>query len=227
MRRFPARFTFCLALSLGPAIGGIARADEAAPASAASKNCDVRNVEYALSARLKLSDTAFGAGNGVYDIGPGRLVLRLTTLPDSPNAYLVELMDFRIQSRFTVRSKVLLWKARVITRTQSHVTEGVAGRGRISDKKLTWSTPIEGYTTDGTLTCTGSGCGMPGAPPDGDSPLHVGPHDVRFSTLIFNDDDLNTFQMGFVKLSHTDQPRQTTHMALAGRKVVERCAKGS
>jgi hypothetical protein len=185
--------------------------------------CNVRELEYALSARIQLSDTPFGAGDGTYQIGPGSLVLRLTAAPMSPETYRVELIDYRMRSRFQVRSKVLFWSARVTSQTESRVASGTAGRGTLSGGKLTWSTPVQGYRTDGMLTCAGSGCGMSGAPPEGQSELHIGPEAVKFAPFTFAGNDLDTFSMPYTRLTHTEQPRQTTHLALGGRKMKDRC----
>lgn len=201
----------------------------AAPALASStsaaepEDCEARRLEYTLSARIRLTDTPFGAGNGTFDIGPGRLVLRLTPLSGSPETFRAELLDYSMQSTFTVRAKVFLWRARVVTRAESRVADGIAGRGTLSRGKLTWSTPIRGHQTYGTMTCSGSGCGLPGAPPKGQGTLQIGPEPVRFAPFVFAGDDLETFQMAFSKVTHTEEPEQTTALALAGRKVNDRC----
>lgn len=212
----------CLGALLGGAGVGAARAG-----SGPRENCEARELEYALSARLRLSDTPFGAGDGVFDIGPGRLVLRLTPSPRSPGAFVAELTGYEMRTYFTVRSRVLFWKARVLTQAVSRVASGVAGRGMLSARSLQWSTPIQGYRTDGTLICNGSGCGMKGVPPEGQSPLHLGPEPVKFAPFVFAGDDLDTFQMPTSRLTHTEQPRQTNHLTFAGRKVGERCLGGS
>jgi hypothetical protein len=73
------------------------------------------------------------------------------------------------------------------------------------------------------MTCSGSGCGLPGAPKDGQSSLQIGPEPVRFGSFVFAGDDLDTFEMAYSKITHTEEPRQTTALALAGRKVNDRC----
>jgi hypothetical protein len=184
--------------------------------------CRTRQIEYALTARLQISDTPFGAGDGIVTTGPGSLALRVT--PGGGSGKLrVQLVDYRMKNHFTVSSSVLLWSATVETRTLSRVAQGVAGSGVLAKRRLTWATPIVGHRSDGTLRCQGSGCGMPGAPPEGLSEIHIGPNAVRFAPFVFASDDLGTFQMQYSKLSHTDQPQQTTHIALAGRKMADRC----
>jgi len=215
--------SYVLSLVAVFAICGELRAESVPNPREAPSDCSRREIEYALSGRVRLTDTPFGAGNGVYDVGPGRLVLRVVAVPDTPSSFNVELIDYRMQSRFTVRSKVLFWSAKVLTQSQSRVASGTAGRGTLSGTKLTWTTPIQGYRVDGTIICDGSGCGMSGVPPDGESSLRIGPEPVRFAPFVFGDRDLETFKMSFAKLTHTEQPRQTSHLAIAGRKMKERC----
>lgn len=189
--------------------------------------CSPWTSEYALSARLRLQDTPFGAGDGTYDIGPGRLVLRFYSSPAPGAPARVELLTYEMRDHFVVESHVLFFKAKVTTRTETRVTpdaKGTAAVGALVGKELRWSTRISGYRTDGTLTCEGSGCGLPGAPSSGTSPLHIGPGPVDFKPFVFSSDSFETFTMTFAKVSHTDNPKQTAFVTIAGRKMNRKCA---
>jgi hypothetical protein len=186
--------------------------------------CDAWDVEYTLAANLKLSDTPLGQGDGIYKIGPGRVVLRFENLSGSPGGN-VQMRAYDMKEHFTIKSRTLFWSTVVETDTKTRVTPnacGVAATGKLADTKLGWSTPLSGYRTDGTLTCTGALCGKFGAPPAGKSEFHVAPHPVAFSPFDF-DKGLRHFKMGYTYVSKTASPKQTAHIALAGTEVRRAC----
>src|SRR5215831_8163152 len=88
--------------------------------------CDVWTADYALAGRLRLDDTPFGAGNGVYTVGPGHLRLRFSRTPD-PGALKVELLAYEMRERFVVKSSVLFVHATVTTSADTRATPDEQG----------------------------------------------------------------------------------------------------
>lgn len=189
-----------------------------------SSACGGWELEYALSANLQLSETPMGQGDGVYPIGPGRAVLRTEDRDGQPGGNVV-LTAYEMREYFTVHSKTLFWSTTVVTDTHTQTAaqgcDGVA-RGRLGGGTLSWSTPLAGYRTDGSLTCDGSLCGKFGAPPAGRTAFHVAPHPVPFLPFVLSG-DLKTFTMASTYVSKTEMPQQTAHLTLAGREVRRTC----
>jgi hypothetical protein len=184
--------------------------------------------DYALAARLRLADTPFGAGDGVYEIGPGHLRLRFTAAADAAGRIKAELLAYEMQDHFTVDSSVLFIHATVVTRTDTRATpdpNGIAATGTLQGRQVVWSTPVSGYRTDGTVDCEGSGCGFSGVPPKGTSPLHIGPGPVQFGRLVFDSPALDTLSMAETKVSHTEMPRQTAYVTFSGRRMTRQCVE--
>ncbi len=197
---------------------GVARAEEAPP-------CEAIEVEYALSANLQLSDTPMGQGDGIYAIGPGVAVVRFEQRGGVP-AGAAKLVGYEMTERFRIDSRTLFWKTHVLNdskTTVAHDACGVSASGALSGRTLTWTTDVKGARTDGTTTCDGSLCGSFGAPPAGTSPLHIAPHDTRFSPWVFGA-DMKTFTMPKTWMARSESPRFTSHLALAGREVRRTCA---
>jgi hypothetical protein len=195
-------------------------ADAQGPAS-----CDWE-VEYAVAANLKLTDTPMGEGDGVYPIGPGKVLLRWQNQNGQPGGE-VKMLEYRMREYFTIKSRTLFWTTTVVTDTNTAATPNVcsiAADGAFDGaaRTIKWRTPVRGYRTDGTLTCEGSLCGKFGAPPPGQSPLHIGPSDIWFKPFVFGS-DLKTFTMATTHVSKTDMPKQSGEVALAGREVRRAC----
>jgi hypothetical protein len=191
-----------------------------ARAQTAEGACDVEEVEYALAASLRLVDTPLGKGDGTYAIGPGTLVLRIDHKTGR-----VQMAAYRMTEQFTIRTTALFWTTTVVTDTRTHATPNrcaVAAEGVLSGRSLRWATPVNGYATDGTLTCDGTLCGTFGAPPPGQSELHIAPHPVAFAPFEFAADG-QTFTMASTFVSKTESPKQTAYVALAGRELKRRC----
>jgi hypothetical protein len=204
---------------------GSAWAPRNASAQAPAAPCSAWDVEYALSARLLLTDTPMGKGDGEYSIGPGTLVLRLGNVGDQPGGR-VKLTSYEVRQAFDVVSKAVFFTTHVTTDATTRKSPdpcGAPAEGQLTGTTLVWSLPIAGFTTDGILTCQGFFCGKFGAPPDGRSTLHVGPSAVRFEPFRFSG-DMKTFTMSSAFVSKTDAPRQTSHLSLAGREVRRACA---
>jgi hypothetical protein len=195
----------------------------AARANPEQPACDTWEIQYETSGNLRLADTPMGAGNGIYRVGPGRIVLRVQTRPGRSVA---ELTSYDLHQRFEVDAKALFWRAHVTTDVTTRAAasggcEAVA-RGTLLARRIEWTTPIAGYRTDGTLDCNGSLCGSFGAPPAGRSPLHIGPEIVRLNPFEFSP-DMQTFTMRETFVSKTEKPQQTAYLTLTGREVQRKC----
>lgn len=174
------------------------------------------DVEYALSAELTLSDTPMGRGNGTYDIGPGSMVLRF----DGSD---VEMLSYTMRESFSVRVKTLGFTTTVTTdATSTAESQGCAlVRGTFDGHAIHWLTPLAGYRTDGTISCSGSFCGSFGTPPRGSTALHVGPAPQRFADFVFSP-DRRTFTMATTPGAKTTMPKQSSAVAMTGREVRRR-----
>src|SRR5215472_3483749 len=98
--------------------------------------CDAWDVEYLLAANVRLSDTRMGAGDGVYPIGPGKLVLRVDARSGA-----TRMIDYQMKDTFTVVAKTLFWGTRVTNDTWTKVTPnscGVAAEGVLRERTLRW-----------------------------------------------------------------------------------------
>jgi hypothetical protein len=214
IRRFIAALVAatCAAVALSTAKPAVA-ADESA--------CSVQDVEYTVVANIVVRDTPFGAADGVYSLGSGRMKLRLDERAgDGP----VRMMSYDVVNHLTVEAKVAMLSTKVVTESRTAAArdacEGTA-QGVLRDGVLTWTTNVAGYHSDGTMECSGSMCGMFGAPPKGTSPLHE-VRIMRFKPFTFSP-DLSTFTMPYTLASKSDSPKQTTYLSLSGRRVKQSC----
>jgi hypothetical protein len=204
------------------ALSGGALALLVAPRSSAEEMPCPADVEYDLNATLALTETPMGAGDGSYTIGPGKVVLSF----DNGR---VQMLSYAMRENFTIHAHTVFWTTTVKTETKtagtpdacSVVAEGTFDR---ATRTLRWRTPLRGYHTDGTLVCSGSMCGKFGAPPTGESQLHIGPGPVAFSPFVFSP-DLKTFTMASTHVAKTSMPKQSAAVALAGREVRRTCAQ--
>lgn len=183
-------------------------------------------IEYTLAAKLVLSDTPMGEGDGTYTIGPGTVVLRYENRDGAPGGA-VEMLSYAMRESFVIKSKTLFWSTTVVTSTHTAATPdqcSIVARGALepATRNILWKTPIRGYRTDGTLTCSGSMCGKFGAPPRGEMQLHIGPSDVQFSPFVFAP-DMKTFTMAATHVSKTSMPKQSAAVTLAGRERSRAC----
>ncbi|CAN5816191.1 hypothetical protein BH11MYX4_BH11MYX4_24870 [soil metagenome] len=213
----PALFLVTAALA---APSGRASADQAA------EPCDAWDVEYTLAARLKLTDTPMGAGDGNYPIGPGTVVLRFVNASGRYGGP-VRMRSYTMRELFRIDSSALFWKTHVLTDTQTVTAPDACGevaKGELKGVRVQWLTGVSGYRTDGTLTCDGSLCGSFGAPPPGKSELHIPPRAVPFSPFDFAA-DMKTFTMVTTFVAKTDSPKQTAFLTLAGREVRRACVR--
>jgi hypothetical protein len=194
----------------------------AEPAAAADESaCSVHDVEYSVVANIVVRDTPFGAADGVYSLGSGRLKLRLEEpAGDGP----VRMMSYDVVNHLTVEAKVAMLSTKVVTESRTaaarNACEGTA-QGVLHDGVLTWTTNVAGYHSDGTMECSGSMCGKFGSPPKGTSPLHE-VRIIRFKPFTFSPDRA-TFTMPYTLASKSDSPKQTTYLSLSGRRVKESC----
>lgn len=197
-------------------------ADEASSAPA----CVAWDVEYTLSATVRISDTTMGAGDGTHVIGPGKAVLRFEDKNGEPSGA-VKVLEYRMRDRFDIATSVLFTTTKVAVDTTTVATPnacGVAAEGILSGTTLRWSGTWKGIRTDGNVTCNGGFCGKFGAPPNGTSPTHVAPHDVIFAPFEYGQDK-KTFTMGWAVVSRLTSPSQTSRLSLGGREVRRTCVK--
>lgn len=182
------------------------------------------DLEYTLDANLELTDTPLGQGDGVVNIGPGRVVLRFEDKSGKPGGA-VKMLDYRMRDHFTVKTRTLFWKTVVEndTKTRSSPDKcGVSANGSLAGNVVSWSSPVRGYRVDGTVKCTGDLCGKFGAPKEGTSQVHIGPSPVPFSDFTFGK-DMKTFKMPRTFVTKTKVPKQTSYIAISGRLVRKRC----
>lgn len=214
-----------LSAVLGASIVALAAApNEAVAQSPPASSCEWE-IEYNLAANLKLTETPMGQGDGIYAIGPGSTVLRFENKGGVPGGN-VKMQKYKMREYFTIKSKTLFWSTSVITDTNTSATPNacmIAAEGALDNTRtLRWRTTINGYRTDGTLTCEGSLCGKFGAPPPGQSQLHMGPTQVTFNPFVFAP-DMQTFTMATAHVSKSDMPKQSGEIALSGREVSRTC----
>jgi hypothetical protein len=198
-----------------------AEAQEAEP-------CDVLEIEYATAGRLRLADTPMGAGDGLFDIGPGALTIRVANEGGKPGGA-VTMRAYSMHEHFTVNAHAALWTTHVTTDTHTAVTPDACGdvaHGEMENGAIRWSTPLSGYRADGTLTCDGSMCGKFGAPPPGKSDFHSPHRVVTFQPFKISADG-KTFTMSQVLVSHSESPKQTAYLALSGRETRRTCVQST
>jgi hypothetical protein len=193
---------------------------------AAPAPCDAWRVEYALSGSLELTGTPLGQGDGVHPVGPGTLVLRFENRGGQPGGR-VKMVSYEMHQAFQVASRTLLGTTTVSTDATTRKTPdacGLPGEGLLDGRSLGWSAQVGGFRTDGFLTCEGTFCGKFGAPPAGRSALTTGPDPVLFKPFLFSA-DMKTFRMASTLVARSDSPKQTSHLALAGRETTRICAE--
>jgi hypothetical protein len=203
---------------------GLCVADTGQASGDAEDNaCPVADVEYNVVANVVIRNTALGAANGVYSLGSGKMTLRIAKQA-GPST--VRLMSYELMNRLTIEAKVAMLSTRVVTLAHTSVAHDAcngSAQGTLHDGTVTWNTKVAGYHSDGTMECTGSMCGGFGAPPRGISPFHDAPPAIYFSPFTFSSDG-STFTMPYTFASKSDSPRQTTYLALSGRRVKQFCA---
>ena len=193
------------------------------PPPAPPAQCEEWEVEYALAGSMQLSDTPMGQGDGTYPIGPGSMALRFEDRGGRPGGR-VKLVAYDMRQLFTVVAKTLFWKTTVENNARTVGVVNACGQpeGALDGTTILWKAPINGFRTDGTITCDGSFCGKLGAPPPGESPLHIGPNALLFQPLRFSG-DMKTFTMAKTFVAHMDSPQQTAHIAISGRETSRSC----
>jgi hypothetical protein len=202
-----------------PLSGGVAR-------GAKPPDCDLVDVEYAVSANLRIAGTVFGAGDGQYKIGPGRVLLRFDSREGAPySGPSVEMRAFEVRQNFTVVSRAFFLSTRVTTDVDKRAlpdARSIVAVGRLGERALHWESVTGTVRDDGFLDCNGAFCGEFGAPPPGRSELHMGPSKINFAPFEFGA-DMKTFSMGSILASKTNAPHQETYMAISGREIGRTC----
>lgn len=166
--------------------------------------------------RFRISQTTLGAGDGVRELGPGTLVVRLLDSGGRPGPGRAELRELAITTRFSVGVGMLGLRADVETRARSwHDGKAPFAVGHFDGKRVRWSGPAQRYTARGTAECAGLLCGRFGAPPAGPSPVGTPPHAVNYADFVFTPEQ-RTLTSDYVKVSESASPRQLTELRLAG-----------
>ena len=199
-----------------------------APNSLAT-GCEVWEVDYALvsGTRFRISDTFMKAGDGTYDIGPGKVKIRFRDGGGKPGPGTAELLQLEVVTKFTVESNVVGMKTTVETDAVSRNTPGAGGviaNGKLDGNKLNWLGPAHGYRSDGKLRCEGTMCGKMGAPPRGESPIKIGPYSVTYKAFLFGD-GTRKLMMPFAEVARSEKPKQVTHLQLVGVETQRKCVK--
>src|ERR1700722_422182 len=154
--RFVVGVGVAAAVALAMAPSG-ARADD-------PPTCSAWDVEYNLSANLKITDTTMGAGDGVFPVGPGHAGIRFDNVNGTPGGP-ARLNAYSMHEIVSITSRAAFWSATVTTDTSSKAAAGTSTEGNLAGSTLAWSGPMRGYATDGTMNCEGNLCGKFGAPP--------------------------------------------------------------
>lgn len=193
--------------------------------------CERWVVEYALSpgSQLKIAGTPFGAGNGTFNIGPGRLKLGFRNRGGKPALKgKVTALSYTMRAHVPVTTSVLGMKTTVTSDTATSVSPdrcSKVAKGLFNGTRLLWTSPFRRYRTDGTITCHGSLCGRFGAPPEGKSEIHIPPRPVRLMSLEFEPHDPTHFTSSFLLMDKTKSPPSKNYMRLVGREIARRCVK--
>lgn len=186
--------------------------------------CNTWEVEYSLSARVELSDTAMGAGDGVHTIGPGTVIVHFDDVSGQPGGH-AKLMKYEMTDQFTVNAKFLGIGTSVTNDTKTRTTPnvcGVSAEGQLVDRTLRWSTLWNGIHTDGHVHCSGSMCGRFGAPPSGQSDVHTPAHPASFKPFQYAA-DRKSFHMDYSVTAKSTSPSQTSRITFDGRETRRSC----
>jgi hypothetical protein len=84
--------------------------------SAADDACAVLDTEYDVIANIFIRDTPFGAANGAYALGSGRMTLRME---QHDGRKLARLMAYELSNHLTVQAKVAMVSTKVVTISQT------------------------------------------------------------------------------------------------------------
>jgi hypothetical protein len=184
--------------------------------------CALYEAEYIIVTRVVVRNTILGAANGEYPLGSGRMKLRVRTQGDGA---LVSLISYETDNDLSIVASIGPFDATMLSRSRTTVTPKAcdgSARGILRGGMLTWSSSVAGYRSDGTMQCTGPMCGQHGAPPHGMSALHEVPPVMMFNAFAFSPDG-ETFTMPYALISKSESPRQTSYLAIAGRRVRRTC----
>ncbi len=189
--------------------------------------CDAWRVEYALAANLKLTNTPHGAGNGTYTVGPGRAVILFEEHQGEPHRH-AELLGYSMQEQFTMKPSSIFGSATIIADLTTETAEGCGvAFGVVSGNELSWTSPIHGYRSDGTIHCEGGLCGKFEAPPPGESGFSLPPQDVQFGPFTFGPDGSTVHDGSSTFVEKSELPKQTAYIALSGREVRRVCVQAN
>ncbi len=212
-----------LAVAAGLALA-LSSVSVSAQGDSQSGKCGAWQVDYAISGNLELTDTPLGQGDGIYPVGPGSMTVRFEDVGGKPGGR-ASIVTYEMHEGFKVTARTLFWATTVTTSTTTRAGPDPCGasQGLLTGTSLAWDRPIPDVRSDGTLFCEGSFCGKFGAPPPGQSEIHMAPHPVLFKPFQLSA-DMKTFTMPSTLVSKTEVPKQTAHLALSGRELQRACA---
>lgn len=194
-------------------------ADAGPAVDAGPEPCESWLIEYSLQgSEFEIRNTLLGAGDAINTIGPGRARLRFSGDDTGPKAGPVLLLDYEMKMDFDVAMVVT-----DITTTAGPDDCGVA-MGTRTSSVVTWSSPVRGYRSQGTVTCGASEflCGAAGLPQN--MPVaQDSTSDQALMPFVFEGpDSFASFTMSEVEVPNDDAG--DTFLRLSGVEVSRRCA---
>jgi len=203
----------------GPLVDAGGAVDAGEVVDAGPEPCESWLIEYDIDgSEFEIRNTPFGAGDAINQVGPGRLQLRFPGDEAGPQAGDVVMLQFSLDMTFAVS----------MVETDVTITSGPAdcgvAMGSRTSSVVTWSSPIAGYRSQGTITCNAGEllCGAAGLPV-GEPVTQDETHDQPLMPFVFADEDNFThFTMAEVEVPNDDAG--DTFLRLEGTQVTRRCA---
>jgi hypothetical protein len=198
--------------------------DSGTPDSGDTSVCERWIVDYDLMpAQFDIRNTPFGRGDKTNEVGPGSLRL---SFPNQSNAIAngeVALLEYKLEYDFTVADVVT-----DITNEAGPQECGVAD-GTYDGARVTWSTPVRGYHSYGTITCNAGEvvCAFANLP-DGEPSPRDSTRDQDFMPFIFTSSTStvippNGFIMEYVEIPNDEAG--DTFLRFTGRESARVCVR--
>ncbi len=195
------------------------------PRPVAAARCGATLARYHLVGRMRIEHTPLNAGNGTYRVGPGEIRLRFHDRQGESGP--VEMLAYKLSTNYSFTVSVIGMRTTVAVRAVSRAKpdgSGVVASGHVQNGMLVWSTPVRGYTTAGTVICSGAMCGRFGLPPPGATRFSDGPAQVQFKPFRFHLGDARRFIMESTEMPSLRPLHARVAVALAGHALERRCA---
>src|ERR1700722_2572101 len=93
---------FLAGITMAALVAGVATGTSNV-AAAAHESCAVTDLDYAIAGNLLVKDTQFGAANGVYPLGAGKMRVRFESGPDGVHA---KLLSYQLDNHLTIKASV-------------------------------------------------------------------------------------------------------------------------